>query len=58
MAMSPTRATFGEARLHEVIRSLRDESAEGVLAGVEQALRRHTGGVFGDDYTMIAVKLV
>ena len=57
-AMSPTRATFGEARLHEVIRSLRDESAEGVLAGVEQALRRHTGGVFGDDYTMIAVKLV
>lgn len=57
-AMSPARETFGEARLHDVLRSLRDESAEGVLAGVEQALRRHTGGVFGDDFTMIAVKLV
>lgn len=57
-AMSPTREPFGEVRLHDVLRSLANESAEGVLAGVEQALRRHTGGSFGDDFTMIAVKLV
>lgn len=56
-AMSPAREPFGEARLHDVLRSLSGETAEGVLAGVEQALRRHTGGAFGDDFTMIAVRL-
>ncbi|MGE3174518.1 MAG: PP2C family protein-serine/threonine phosphatase [Planctomycetota bacterium] len=56
-AMSPGRETFGEPRLHELLRQLSGEPAEAVLAGVEQALRRHAGGTFGDDFTMIAVKI-
>jgi serine phosphatase RsbU (regulator of sigma subunit) len=56
-AMSPQREAFGEARLYALLHELRGESAENVLAGVERALRAHTGGgAFGDDLTMIAVK--
>ncbi len=56
-AMSRDRTTFGEARLHALLRELRDRSAEAVLGAVEDALREHTGGSFGDDFTMIAVKI-
>jgi serine phosphatase RsbU (regulator of sigma subunit) len=56
-AMSPARETFGEARLHTLLRQLAGKPAEAVLAGIEQALRAHTGGTFGDDFTMIAVRI-
>ena len=56
-AMSPQREPFGEARLHELLRSLQGQSAESVLAAVEAALRRHSGGAFEDDLTMVAVRI-
>ena len=56
-AMSPQREPFGEARLHELLRSLQGQSAESVLAAVEAALRRHSAGTFEDDLTMIAVRI-
>jgi serine phosphatase RsbU (regulator of sigma subunit) len=56
-AMSPARETFGEARLHALLRQLHGKPAEAVVAAIEQALRAHTGGAFGDDFTMIAVRL-
>lgn len=57
-AMSPERETFGDHRLHELLLQLRGEQAEGVLAGVDAALKNHTGGAaVEDDSTMIAVKL-
>ena len=57
-AMSPSRETFGEARLHELLRSLAGRSAEETLAAVEAALRQHAGGAFEDDLTMVAVRIV
>ena len=57
-AMSPRRETFGEKRLHELLASLRGESAEAVLTAVEAAMRAHMAGApVQDDFTMIAVKL-
>ncbi|MCY2956975.1 MAG: SpoIIE family protein phosphatase [Planctomycetota bacterium] len=56
-AMSPAREVYGEERLHKRLTQLWSESAEGVLAGLEDSLRQHTNSVFGDDFTMIAVKL-
>ena len=57
-AMSSRRETFGEARLHELLRSLAGRSAEETLAAVEAALRQHAGGAFEDDLTMVAVRIV
>ncbi|MCA8975894.1 MAG: SpoIIE family protein phosphatase [Planctomycetes bacterium] len=57
-AMSPQREPFGTERLHEVLHRLRAGSAESVLAGIDEAVRKHTGGAaVEDDSTMIAVKL-
>lgn len=56
-AMSPDRATFGEERLRAMVGGLRDGSAEQVLATIEQTVREHARGGFGDDFTMIAVKV-
>ena len=56
-AMSPAREGFGEEALRRLLQELRDRSAEEVVAGVERALREHTGGAFGDDFTMIAIKV-
>jgi serine phosphatase RsbU (regulator of sigma subunit) len=57
-AMSPRRTTFGVERLQVLLGQLRQRSAEDVLAGVETALRAHTGdAAVEDDFTMIAVKL-
>lgn len=57
-AMSPQRETFGEDRLHKLLASLAGRSAEQALAQVEATLRDHCGGVFEDDLTMIAVRIV
>ena len=55
---SPDRETFGTDRVHEILASGRDQTAEGVLASIEQAVNEFTGGVpVEDDSTMIAVKL-
>lgn len=57
-AMSPDRRTFGMDRLQQSLQDLREQSADDVLAGLEQDLRRHTGSdALEDDFTMIAVKL-
>ena len=56
-AMSPERETFGEERLYRMLEQNRDESAEQVLANLDQALRDHATGGFEDDITMIAVKV-
>ncbi len=56
-AMSQGRETFGEERLHALLAECDGASAEATLARVEEALRRHTGGVFGDDFTMIALRV-
>ncbi|MCA8948405.1 MAG: SpoIIE family protein phosphatase [Planctomycetes bacterium] len=58
-AMSPEREVFGAERLHDLLMRCRSESADAVLAKVEQALHDHTGGADPeDDSTMIAVKLL
>lgn len=58
-AMSPSRAVFGPERLQALLGQLRQNSADGVLARVEEQLRQHVGtGTFEDDFTMIAVKLL
>jgi serine phosphatase RsbU (regulator of sigma subunit) len=56
-AMSPGREVYGETRLHRELARVQALPAEGVLAALEEKLRQHTGSVFGDDFTMIAVKL-
>ena len=55
--MSQGRETFAEERLHALLAECDGASAEATLARVEEALRRHTGGVFGDDFTMIALRV-
>ncbi len=58
-AMSPQRSVFGVERLQAVLAQARDQTAEGVLAAVDRALRDHVAGQpFEDDLTMIAVKLL
>ncbi|MCB9877181.1 MAG: SpoIIE family protein phosphatase [Planctomycetes bacterium] len=57
-AMSPEREVFGVPRLLELLGTLRDRSADQVLAGVEQTIRDHVGSDdVEDDTTMIVVKL-
>jgi sigma-B regulation protein RsbU (phosphoserine phosphatase) len=56
-AMSPAREAFGEERLHGELQRLRGSRAEEILQGLEHSLREHTGSVFADDFTMIAVKV-
>lgn len=57
-AMSADRTVFGAERLQAVLARVRRRSAEGVLDGVEEALREHVGGQSPeDDFTMLAVKL-
>ncbi len=58
-AMSPSREVFGSGRLQALLGQLRQNPAEGVLERVESQLRDHVGkGIFEDDFTMIAVKLL
>ena len=59
-AMSPDRKVFGIDRLQQLVGQQRrqGDSANAVLAEVEQQIRKHVGSdLFEDDFTMIAVKL-
>lgn len=57
-AQAPDRSLFGVDRLCGVLAKVRDRAAEGVLGAVEEELRSHVAGdSFGDDFTMIAVKV-
>jgi phosphoserine phosphatase len=56
--MSPAREPFGEERLHDLLVSSRDLSAEGALQRVEAELDKHAGGCLrDDDLTLIAIKV-
>jgi sigma-B regulation protein RsbU (phosphoserine phosphatase) len=58
-AFSPQEELFGEARLMDVLRAAHAESAEGILAAVEERLNEFVDSApLADDLTMIAVKLV
>ena len=56
-AMSPAREVFGEQRLQACLQAAGAAPAEAVVAAVDRALHEHTTGVFGDDLTMIAIKV-
>ncbi len=59
-AMSPDRKVFGIDRLQQLVGQQRrqGDSANSILAEVEQQIRKHVGSdLFEDDFTMIAVKL-
>jgi serine phosphatase RsbU (regulator of sigma subunit) len=57
--MSPEREVFGTQRLSALLAEVREESAQGVVERIGAAVREHLGaGMFEDDHTMIAVKIL
>lgn len=56
--MNPQREVFGTPRLLDILRSVGDCGADGVLAAIDDAVTRHAEGLpAGDDSTMLAVRV-
>jgi sigma-B regulation protein RsbU (phosphoserine phosphatase) len=55
-AMDTVGDLFGEARLQDVIRARKDDTAAGVVRGIWEAVRAFRAGDQDDDLTIVAVK--
>jgi sigma-B regulation protein RsbU (phosphoserine phosphatase) len=55
-AMDTVGDLFGEARLQDVIRARKDDTAAGVVRGIWEAVRSFRAGDQDDDLTIVAVK--